>query len=82
MRRITLQEYLSIPQSYRGIWNTERWDIPNWEEIRKQHMGKRTMMVYNNGTCLLVEGIGFEIIDDVPAITRTRLRVNNNENND
>ena len=27
-------------------------------------MGKRTMMVYDKGTCLLVEGLGFEIVDD------------------
>lgn len=64
MKKITLQEYLSLPEGYRGIWTTERWDIPGWEEIRKQYMGKRTMMVYDNGTCLLVEGTGFEITDD------------------
>lgn len=75
MRKITLQEYLSLPEDYRGIWTTERWDIPGWEEMRGQHMGKRTMMVYDNGTCLLVEGIGFEITDDVkdPAAKEVRL---------
>lgn len=64
MRKVTLQEYLSIPEDYRGIWTTERPDMAGWEEIRGQYMGKRTMMVYENGTCLLVEGIGFEITDD------------------
>ncbi len=64
MRKITLQEYLSLPEDYRGIWTTERWDIPGWENIREQYMGKRTMLVYDNGTCLLVEGMGFEITDD------------------
>lgn len=67
MKKITLQEYLSPPADYRGIWTTERWDIPGWEKIREQHMGKRTMLVYDNGTCLLVEGMGFEITDDVKA---------------
>ena len=38
--------------------------MPNWAEIREKHMGKRTMMVYDKGTCLLVEGLGFEIVDD------------------
>jgi len=64
MRKITLSEYNSIPEDYRGIWTVERWDLPNWAEIRERHMGKRTMMVYDKGTCLLVEGIGFEIVDD------------------
>ena len=56
MRKITLSEYNSIPKDYRGIWTVERWDLPNWAEIREKHMGKRTMMVYDKGTCLLVEG--------------------------
>ncbi len=64
MRKITLSEYNAIPEDYRGIWTVERWDLPNWAEIREKHIGKRTMMVYDNGTCLLVEGIGFEIVDD------------------
>lgn len=64
MRKITLSEYNSIPKDFRGIWTVERWDMPNWAEIREKYMGKRTMMVYDKGTCLLVEGIGFEIVDD------------------
>ncbi len=64
MRKITLSEYNAIPEAYRGVWTVERWDIPNWVEMREKHIGKRTMMVYDNGTCLLVEGMGFEIVDD------------------
>ena len=64
MRKITLSEYNSIPKDYRGIWTVERWDLPDWEKMRTKHMGKRTMMVYDKGTCLLVEGLGFEIVDD------------------
>ena len=64
MRKITLSEYNAIPEDYRGIWTVERWDLPNWAELREKHMGKRTMMVYGNGICLLVEGLGFEIVDD------------------
>ena len=64
MRKITLSEYNAIPENYRGIWTVERWDLPDWAELRKKHIGKRTMMVYDKGTCLLVEGIGFEIVDD------------------
>ena len=64
MRKITLSEYNAIPENYRGIWTVERWDLPDWAELRKKYIGKRTMMVYDKGTCLLVEGIGFEIVDD------------------
>ena len=46
MRKITLSEYNAIPENYRGIWTIERWDLPDWAEIRKRHIGKRTMMVY------------------------------------
>ena len=52
MKKITLSEYNSISEAYRGVWTTERWDIPDWAEMRKKHIGKRTMMVYDNGTCL------------------------------
>ena len=64
MRKITLSEYNSILEDYRGIWTVERPDLPDWAEIRERHMGKRTMMVYDKGTCLLVEGFGFEIVVD------------------
>lgn len=64
MRKITLSEYNSTPKDFRGIWTVERWDLPNWTEMREKYMGKRTMMVYDKGTCLLVEGLSFEIVDD------------------
>ena len=65
MIRMTLSEYLRKPKDYRGEWTTERWDLPNWEEERKKYMGKRTLMTnINGGTCLVVEGMGLEIIDD------------------
>ena len=28
MKKITLSEYNSISEAYRGVWTTERWDIP------------------------------------------------------
>jgi len=64
MRKVTLSEYNSITDDYRDIWTVEHWDLPNWAEIREKYMGKRTMMVYDKGTCMLVEGLGFEIVDD------------------
>ena len=65
MIRMTLSEYLRVPKDYRGVWTNERWNIPNWVDIREKHLGKRTLMPnINGGTCLLVEGMGLEIIDD------------------
>ena len=64
MKRMTQSEYLAVPENYRGVWTTERWDIPDWENLRKKYMGKRTLMVYDKGTCLLVEGLSLEIVDD------------------
>lgn len=65
MVRMTLSEYLRKPKDYRGEWTTERWDLPNWEEERKKYMGKRTLMTNVDGaTCLVIEGLSLEIIDD------------------
>lgn len=65
MIKITLSEYNALLKDYRGIWDTERYDLPNWAEIRDRYMGKRTMLHYDNGaTVLLVEGLDFEIIED------------------
>ena len=65
MIRMTLSEYLRKPKDYRGEWTTERWDIPNWTEEREKYMGKRTLMTNIDGaTCLVVEGMSLEIIDD------------------
>lgn len=74
MKRITLSEYLAVPENYRGVWTTERWDIPDWENLRKSHMGKRTLMVYDKGTCLLVEGLSLEIVDDSSWKNRRKSR--------
>ncbi len=64
MIKITLSEYNALPQDCRGIWDTERYDLPNWAEIRDRYMGKRTMLHNDNGaTVLLVEGLGFEIVE-------------------
>lgn len=71
---MTLSEYLAVPEDYRGVWTTERWDIPDWETRRKSHMGKRTLMVYDKGTCLLVEGLSLESWMTVPGRSRRKSR--------
>ena len=50
MKKIILSEYNAIPENYRGIWTVERWDLPDGAEIREKYIGKRTMMVNDNGT--------------------------------
>ena len=64
MIKITLSEYNALPKECRGVWTTEDYDLSNRAEIRDKHMGKRTMLHNDNGaTVLLVEGLGFEIVE-------------------
>ena len=58
MKRMTLSEYLAVPENYRGVWTTERWDIPDWENLRKSHMGKRTLMYGHENEMYKVGMIG------------------------
>ena len=53
MIKITLSEYNALPKYCRGVWSIERDDLPNWAEIRDQHMGKRTMLHNDNGTTVV-----------------------------
>lgn len=63
--QITAEEYNKIHPDFRGVWETERWDLPDWEKRRERYMGKRTLLYNLNGcTCLLIEGISFEIVDN------------------
>lgn len=63
--QITLEEYNKIHPDFRGVWDTERWDLPDWAEQRERYMGKRTLLYnLNDCTCLLIEGMSFEIIEN------------------
>lgn len=51
-----------IQTRFSGSWTTERTDRPDWEKVKGQYLGKRTLMVCENGAaCLVVEGMGLEI---------------------
>ena len=64
MLKIKKSDYYKKHPDFRSVWNTERWDLPNWKEDRKQYIGKRTMMSNENGSAvLLIEGISFEIVE-------------------
>jgi|GEM_PF-2216175 len=56
---MTEAEYLAVPDDCRGIWSSERTDWLNWDQVRDQYMGKRTLM--RNGG-LEVEGFSFRIV--------------------
>jgi len=66
MKQITLSEYNKIGPDFRGVWTTERDDLPDWPQKRHLYMGKRTMMSGDGSCTLLIEGLSFEIIDDPP----------------
>lgn len=58
---VTASAYNAAPSDYRGVWNTERYDLPNWSEIRRNYVGKRTLM---NGSGLHIEGQSMVILED------------------
>jgi len=63
IRRLSEAQYALLSPDVRGIWTTERDDLPGWPEIRDQYMGKRTML--SSAPCrLLIEGLGFEVVED------------------
>ncbi len=58
---ITSSAYNAAPSDYRSVWNTERFDLPNWNQVRDQYMGKRTLM---DRSGLHIEGFSLVILDD------------------
>lgn len=64
MKTIKLSDYNAIHPDFRGVWTTERTDLPDWNDIREQYIGKRTMMSGDGRCTLLIEGMNFQIIDD------------------
>lgn len=64
---VSQSAYDKTPEGFKGVWDVERWDLPNWESDRAKYMGKRTIMppfALFDTTCLLVEGNGMEILTD------------------
>lgn len=58
---VTASAYNAAPSDFRNVWSVERYDIPNWREIREQYMGKRTLI---NGDGLHIEGQTLVILED------------------
>lgn len=62
LRRMTIEEYESIPADYRGVFTIHRTDISNWDQYKYKVLGKRTMLDSLNGvTTLFIEGQDFII---------------------
>ena len=62
MEKISKAEWDKIPAGYKGVWTTERTDWRDWDQVRSQYMGKRTVM---RDGALLVEGLSFEVVEAV-----------------
>lgn len=62
MEQMTQAQWDAIPACNKDVWTTERTDWKNWDEVRDQYMGKRTLM---RGGCLEVEGISFSILPEL-----------------
>ena len=64
---VSQSQYDKTPKDFKGVWDVERWDLPNWESKREKYMGERTIMppfALFDTTCLLIEGQGMEIVSD------------------
>jgi hypothetical protein len=59
MHTVTQAEWDAIHSDYKGVWTTERTDLPDWERIRLQYMGKRTLMRMGS---LWIEDLSFVIV--------------------
>lgn len=55
MKRITQAEYDAIGSDYKGVWQDYYGDRPEWK-------GRRTAMLAEYGTRLLIEGVSLEIV--------------------
>ena len=63
MKVMTEAQYQAVHPDYRGVWSTEKSELPKWEQERHLYMGKRTLLTSEGqgGTALHVEGISLEI---------------------
>ena len=64
---VSESQYEKTSKDFKGVWEYERWDIPNWAEVREKYMGKRTIMPpfsLFDTTCLLIDGLSMEIVSD------------------
>jgi hypothetical protein len=56
MYTITLEQYNAKHQDFRSVWSSDHIHNTNYN-------GKRTMMIWDNGTCLIIEDVHFKIVE-------------------
>jgi hypothetical protein len=61
MIKVTQAEWNKKSNDFKGEWTESLWEWRNGD-FPKEWIGKKTMLHYDNGTCLLTEGVHFEII--------------------
>ena len=64
---ISWEDYKKVHKDYKGTWDTP--------DCYPEYMGKRTLMVYDNGTCLVIEGVSL-VIENAPK-QRVRKEISN-----
>lgn len=66
---ITWEDYQATHKDFKGTWTTPRPDI---EGHSRDLMGRRSLMVYDKGTALAIEGRGL-VIERAPRAHRLML---------
>lgn len=61
MYTITQNQFNALHSDYKGVWSSDNIHGTN-------HNGKRTILHYDNGTCLLIEGDHFKIVTEAENI--------------
>ena len=57
MYTMTESQYRKLPEAYKGPYEDYQGNHPEWK-------GRRTALVADPGTCLVIEGVSLEIIPD------------------
>lgn len=57
MYTMTESQYRKLPKGYKGTYEDYQGNHPEWK-------GRRTALVADPGTCLVIEGVSLEIIPD------------------
>ncbi len=58
MERITRTEFEKLPREWKEPWHDYWGDHPEW-------LGKWTSFLPGHGTTLFIEGVSFEIVEEV-----------------
>ncbi len=68
MLTITESEYYAVPKELRGRWSAERTDWGDWDDVRRDYMGMRTLFVNepDGSEAMLIDGLTFRIVLDEP----------------